>query len=65
MVKDGNKEEMVGRNSASGAWKRTRGWVMMVLEDVFEEVTIVELGEGRMRLLGIMRSTVRYSCSVL
>lgn len=42
MVKDGNKEEMVGRNSSSGAWKRTRGRVM-VLEDVFEEVTIVEL----------------------
>lgn len=64
MVNDGNKEEMAGRNSASGAWKRTRGRVM-VLEDVFEEVTIVELGEGRMRSLGIMRSTVRYSCSVL
>lgn len=64
MVKDGNKEEMVGRDSASGAWKRTRGWVI-VLEDVFKEVTTVELGEGRMRLLGIMRSTVRYSCSVL
>lgn len=63
MVKDGNKEEMAGRNSASGAWKRTRGRVM-VLKDVFE-VTIVELGEGRMRSLGIMRSTVRYSCSVL
>lgn len=52
MVKGGNKEEMVGRDSASREWKRTRGWVI-VLKDV--EVAIVESGEGRMRLLGIIR----------
>lgn len=53
MVKGGNKEKMVGRDSASREWKRTRGWVI-VLKDV-EEVAIVESGEGRMRLLGIIR----------
>lgn len=53
----------MGRDSASREWKRTRGWVI-VLKDV-EEVTIVESGEGRMRLLGIIRWTVMCSCSVL